>query len=328
MAAPGGRLIVLTGVVAGATFGVLYRVLAEYNWALGVMTIAFVVGVPVVMGVLTVRPIASVSILGRVFLPWATVLIAIVVTALLTLEGAICSAMALPLMLVGASAGGLIELAIRKLLERRVAQHLAVAGVLALPFLSAIEGRSTPPLERRTVDSRVTIDADAATVWRHVASVDEIRPDERYSSLIHWIGFPHPLAATLSHPGVGGVRHATFERGVLFIETITEWQPERALAFTFHAQTDQIPRTALDPHVTVGGEFFDVLEGRYDVLPLADGRCELRLSSRHRLSTRFNRYASLWSDFVMGEIQRTILAVIRDRCESDAAGAGDPVSRA
>ena len=66
-----------------------------------------------------------------------------------------------------------------------------------------------------------------------------------------------------SHEGVGGVRHATFAGGVLFIETVDVWQPDRRLAFSIHAETTQIPAATLDEHVRVGGEFFNVLRGEY-----------------------------------------------------------------
>ena len=45
------------------------------------------------------------------------------------------------------------------------------------------------------------------------------------------IGFPRPIEATLSYEGVGGVRHASFERGLMFVETVTDWEPEHRLAF-------------------------------------------------------------------------------------------------
>lgn len=44
----------------------------------------------------------------------------------------------------------------------------------------------------------------------------------------------------------------------------------------------------------------------------------LRLTSHERLSTHVNPYAGVWTDAVMGEIQRQILEVIRNRAESEA----------
>jgi hypothetical protein len=100
-----------------------------------------------------------------------------------------------------------------------------------------------------------------------------------------WLLLPWVPVLGASFEGVGGVRHASFERGVLFIETVDAWEPERRLAFSIHAQSDQIPPTTLDEHVPVGGPFFDGLRGEYTLEPLPNGATRLRLSSRRRIST-------------------------------------------
>jgi hypothetical protein len=41
----------------------------------------------------------------------------------------------------------------------------------------------------------------------------------------------------------------------------------------------------------------------------------VRLISRERVTTRFNGYATLWTDFLMNDLQDGILRVIRDRAE-------------
>ena len=109
------------------------------------------------------------------------------------------------------------------------------------------------------------------------------------------------------------MRHATFERGVEFLERVTTWDEPRDLGFDIAAGT--IPATGLDEHVTVGGKYFDVLEGHYHIEPLANGDMRLHLTSTHRLSTSFNVYAHLWTDFIMSDTQRYILAIIKRRCE-------------
>jgi hypothetical protein len=110
-------------------------------------------------------------------------------------------------------------------------------------------------------------------------------------------------------------RHASFERGLLFTKTVTTWNPPHVLAFSIRADTQQIPPTTMDEHVTIGGRYFDVLRGEYRLEPRADGSVVLHLSSQERLSTDFNGYAGLWSDAVMRSLQQSILSVIRDRCE-------------
>jgi hypothetical protein len=167
----------------------------------------------------------------------------------------------------------------------------------------------------RSVESAIDIAASSATVWKSIERVPRIRASELQSSWSHAIGFPNPVEATLSAEGIGGIRHATFEGGVLFIETIDTWEPDRRLGFSIRAQTDQIPKTTLDEHVTVGGKFFDVLYGEYVLEPLPNGETRLHLLSRHRVSTDFNWYAHLWTDAVMSDLQQRILRVVKNRSE-------------
>ena len=47
----------------------------------------------------------------------------------------------------------------------------------------------------------------------------------------------------------------------------------------------------------------------------SDGSCILHLSSTHRLSTRFNWYSGWWSEWVMNQLQGSILEASRTRYE-------------
>src|SRR6185436_9226852 len=101
---------------------------------------------------------------------------------------------------------------------------------------------------------------------------------EHGTSWVNRIGFPRPIEARLYGEGVGAVRHATFERGVLFIETITAWDEGSRLAFTIRADTTNIPPTTLDQHVTIGGRYFDVLDGEYRLEELPAGGTRIHLT--------------------------------------------------
>jgi len=261
-------------------------------------------------------------------LGWIPVLASTAGLFIIAWEGLICIAMYLPIGLTCATIGGLLGGYTGRVLQRSAIKNLPMACVAVLPLLVAPwEERAFMHRDLRTFESVITIYAPAETVWRNIERVPAIRPEELTSySWTRTLGFPAPIEATLVCPGqpegfrgdpkqcAGGVRHATFAGGVLFIETIDVWQPNERLAFSIHAETERIPRTTLDEHVRVGGPFFDVLRGEYWLEPI-NGGTRLHLLSRHRLSTNFNWYASLWTDAVMADIQRTILKVILQRCE-------------
>jgi len=228
------------------------------------------------------------SWLARIFAPWIPALICLAAALLLAWEGLICVALLTPIALVMASVGGLCA----GLLRRRFGgSHpgAMLACCLALPLIvSPLEQFRQPERQIRTVATAIAIDAPAPEIWKHIVRVAPIARAELASSWTQRIGFPRPIEATLSREGVGGIRHASFERGVVFIETITRWEPETALAFRIHADPATIPPGALDEHVTVGGPYFDVLEGEYRIEPAGPRRSTLYLTSRHRLSTHIN----------------------------------------
>jgi hypothetical protein len=285
----------------------------------GVVSLSFIVSVPFACGALSVA-------IGRwlgsddwfkhaMMVPLTTLALGLLLCLMLGIEAAICIVMAIPLLLIAVVLGGLMA---HSLLPRNFPfPRLQVTLLVFLPLITAmLEGTLHWPSEKKAITNSIVINASAETIWPLIASVDPIDPSQIPNRWIYRIGFPKPIAATLDHHRAGGVRIATFDRGVSFFETVTEWDPPRRLSFTIHADPDFIPHTAFDQHIIVGGRFYDVLDGTYEIEVLGPGRCRLHLTSNHRLSTRFNAYAAWWSVRIMDQIQGSILEVIRDRAES------------
>ena len=190
-------------------------------------------------------------------------------------------------------------------------------AVALLPFLiSPIEQFKAASAQIRTVPTQIKIHASPQIVWNQIRSVPLITEKEQSFSFSHLIGFPRPVEAKLVGEGVGAVRYATFERGVLFVETINEWDEPHRLSFSIRADTKSIPPTTLDEHVTIGGKYFDVLSGTYSIEDAGNGDVILHLSSSQRLSTRFNFYSHFWTDYLMADLQNYILHIIKNRCEN------------
>src|SRR5882724_1193253 len=302
------------GLAAGVVYGFLIRFLfSNYHlqdyWT--VMTIGFMFLVPFALGILAVyfgEADGPRSWKFRIFMPLVPALLLLLIAAIIGWEGRICLIMALPIFMVMSSAGGLaagIFSTAKNSRGRKV--PFVVFFALAPLISSAIETRLPLPQAMRTVEAQITISAQPHAVWQNIERVREIKPEEQRTGFFHRLGFPRPLEATLSQEGIGGVRHATFERGVLFVETINKWEMDKELAFSIKADTKSIPPTTLDEHVTIGGPYFDVLNGEYRIESTADGKVILHLSSQQRLSTRFNIYAGLWTDYIMRDIQQNIL---------------------
>lgn len=315
--------------LAAALLGVVHGLLARLAFgfeplkdALGVMTASFIFLVPLSIGAVSVAFIDRKKYPGWgwwLLFPIVPAWIALFAALLLAWEGIICIVLWLPIYTVMAWLGGIIAGIVVRLVERRRDQQLAIVGLALLPYIMApAENQLSPPLDLRRVENTIDIAAPPDVIWRNISSVRRFQPSEHHFSWVHAIGFPRPVEATLSHEGVGGVRRATFEGGVVFLETITDWEPQQKLTFSIKANTDAIPARTLDEHVVIGGPYFDVLEGEYELEPLPSGGVRLHLRSRTRLSTAFNAYASLWTDFIMSDVQSYILSILKVRCEREA----------
>ena len=307
-------------VGVGVVYGLIARLAFYYSaWQdlFTVMTCGFIFLMPAALGYLTLRFVANPNIWQRILLPWIPGLILVATAYAVGWEGSICIVMALPAFMVMGTIGGLIEQVSRSKLSERN-QMGALLGVFLLPYAVApMEQMANLPAQIRTVETQIVIDADVETVWQNIIRVPAITAHEQHFNWVHQIGIPKPVEATLSHEGVGGVRHATFEHGVTFVETINEWEPQQSIAFTIDALAETMDVKDLNAKVVVGGAYFDTLDGRYAIEQLADGRVVLHLSSEHRLSTRFNFYAGWWTDWVMRSTQDYILAVVKERCEGN-----------
>ena len=282
-----------------------------------IVSMSFLVLVPVTLGGLTTLlgiRFFSASTFWVFFGPMLTVLIAFVVSIITELEAILCVVVAAPIYLPVALLSGWATSAIIKKRNSR----LNVTFLVFLPLaISPLESLWEQPHETFEVVDTIEIAASPAEVWNEIASVPAIDASELPFQWIYWLDFPRPVSAEIDRHEVGGKRLARFEREVSFFEVVTEWENEKSLAFTIEADPEFIPHTAFDQHIIVGGRFYDVLNGRYEIEALASGKTRLHLTSEHRLSTPFNAYAGWWSEWVMRQVQGSILEVIKNRAEAN-----------
>lgn len=314
--------LIFIGALLGAAYGLIARFVFGLHFSdfFVVMSLAFILGVPCALGFLTawygekLHPKKWWLIWGVI--PWASCLAFILLAYLMQWEGLICIIIWLPILLVCSSIGGFFGFICLKIIKAKRNRNYCIAIVALLPFAVApLEQLRTAPEEIRTVQTQIKIHASPQTVWNQIKTVPLITPQERSFSVSHFIGFPQPLEAKLVGEGIGAVRYATFEKGVMFVETINEWDAPHRLSFSIRADTENIPPKTFDEHVTIGGRHFDVLSGTYRIEDLGNGDVILHLSSNQRLSTRFNFYSHFWTEYLMADLQNYILGIIKKRCE-------------
>ena len=309
----------LKGLLYGVAYGLLARAVfaIEFDWNIlstnGLMTFSFLFLVPFVIGLITAyhrQPTSKVFTLVGIAMPLSSVLGIILISLLAGQEGIICALMAIPVFAVMALLGSFVGV---KLFYNNP-NKMTISFVLFIPFLVApVETYFGLNQEIFTEVTSIQIEATEEVIWKHITRVEPISEEENSISLFQILGFPRPVEAVLDTVAVGGVRIAHFDRGLFFTETVTEMVPNKTLAFTIKADPDAIPPTALDEHVLVGGRYFDILNGKYELEKITSYQYKLTLSSQFRLSTNFNFYSGLWSKLIMRDIQNNILHIIRER---------------
>jgi hypothetical protein len=144
------------------------------------------------------------------------------------------------------------------------------------------------------VENTITISAPPNVVWNQLGQVTDIESEELGVSLALLIGVPRPIKASISAGGVGAVRTSEWEKGVVFREVITSWEPGKKMTYSFDIDPELIPDHALDKHVKLGGEYFSPLDGGYYLLEDDSGNTVLTLKTRLIDNTSFGVYSRIW----------------------------------
>ena len=315
---------ILTAISSLGYMGILWLLYAEKATQeyVQIMCVSYLFLVPMVTGAL-INYFAPKEERGRasnlVWRPTMYSIIALCLSLILKIEGIICVLMAAPVILIMSGLGAVLFHTISRTMDERLERRSMMTLLLLPVILGPIEGSFEPATLGAVTESLMEIAAPLDTVWKNIIRVRKIEKDEIPMSLSTFMGFPDPVEATLSHEGIGGVRRASFKGNVVFTETIDEWEDKRKLSFTIVANTAEIPPTTMDEHMIVGGKYFNVLRGTYEIEDLGNGRCLLKLTSNHVATTHLNTYADLWGRILMQDIQTRILKVIRKRCESGGA---------
>ncbi len=287
-----------------------------FSLAAGIASFAFIVLGPMCIGALTAALAPknwSLNIWYSLFAPWAVIIVFLGLTFVLRFEGAICLVMALPVFLLCASIGGFIIWIIRR---NRLNNKVNVIAAVVIPFLvSPVERSIDLKPQNYEAYTTIIIEAPKEKIWENVVRVKEIKENEDNGKLSKYMGFPRPIKAELDTLSIGGKRRAIFDKGLVFDETVLMYEHDKKMNFSITPLTEEIPPTTLDEHVTVGGKYFTVLDGTYEIEPFSPGKYKLILYSHFKLTTSFNFYSGLWAELIMKDIQNNILQIIKKRSE-------------
>lgn len=306
---------VVYAILVRITFGMKLKAWDDF---FQVMSVTFLFLLPTIIGALTVylssREKAK-RIAYRIFRPWIPVFLFLILTLAWGIEGWACWIMILPVFLLTSSIGGIFG---GYLKTHRKNDRLNISLLILLPFLiGPIESLIETIPGTYKAYTYIDINAPKEKIWDNVTRVKEIPVEQDKGYLTRMLGFPRPVKAELNFEGVGAYRKAIFTKGLVFHETVTEYIDNEKMVFTIKAYPHEIPSTTLDEHVVIGGDYFDVLNGTYELEKLPNGLNRLHLYSHFKMNTTFNFYAGWWGKWIMKDIQNNILQVEKKRSENE-----------
>lgn len=324
----------LFAVGFASLYGLIVRLLFGFmEDFMDIMSVTFLVLVPIFIGFLTVILIPKVlNGAAAFFLPWLTSLVILFITIAFHIEGAICWIMVFPFFAVLAGIGGTIAYSIKQRHARNKdldknkndwgkPNTLNVSVLFFVPaLLGYLEGERTLVPVEYTITKQVEIAAPATEVWSQLTHINELKESERQSSFSNWMGFPKHLRTVADTFALGGTRFAVYEKGLYFKESISEYVTAKRMVLDIKTDPDNIPPTVMDEHILIGGKHLDILKDEYNLEQLPDGNSRLSLSSRFRINTPLNWYAGLWANYLMSDILTGELELVKARATKAVEG--------
>ncbi|MGX5172568.1 hypothetical protein ACUR5C_00910 [Aliikangiella sp. IMCC44653] len=314
------------GSLAGFIWGTVYAIVCGYLFSIGdnysvefleFVSIAMLVISPVSVGVITIFFATQQQATNKnfqLFQPWLPAVGWSIISILLAWETIICIIMLLPLYLPLASLGGVIGGYVRRNFCDKTNLGM-VSCVAILPLLvSPIEMPIQSPEIFHSVSNTIEINAPVEAVWDSIPNIENIKAEELSWNLSHFIGIPKPISASTPVMKIGGIRQLQWEKGVRFQEKITDIINHKRLAYKVIVEQESMKIAALDTHIVIGDQYFDVISGFYR-LDTIGGKTLLTLSTKYRMTSKVNWYGSLWANFVLDDFHTSVLGLIKNRTE-------------
>ena len=304
-------------IVGGALYGIFLRVLfgAMPDDISSVMSIAFLIGTPFVLGALTVYGARhrNQTWVSFIFGPWLAVTFMLLGCAISFLEGSICLAIISPIFFVCASLGG-VTMGIALKMAGKSQTHLRAVAIL--PFLIIAGENSTPLHEKQMVlQQSVVIDASPSTVWSQILTARTIKAEEVPFSVTHFIGVPKPIEGINVQTEEGEIRYSTWERGVTFRALVTNKRPYESITWHYMFDDKSFPPGSMDEHVAIGGKYFDLQDTTFNLYPLPGNKTKLEIVAHFRVSSSINFYAVPMATFIGRDFINSILGLYKGRSE-------------
>jgi len=281
-------------------------VFGTYGYALFLLT-------PFVIGIISAY-IANYRVdIGRGQTAWAVVMAAMLGSLTLVafaVEGLICIIMAAPLGIGMALIGGDLGRAMALQARRPARQTLPCLALL--PLLFSVEN-VLPPSAHFDTEQTIAVAAPPEAVWKSILSTD---PIEGPLALPFRLGVAYPLRGEVIGEGVGAVRYGEFSTGTA-IERMTEWVPNRKLAFEVVRDIPGMRELSPYEHVhaphVIG--YFRTISTSFELVPRPDGGTDIIERTAHELRLDPVPYWLPMAQWIVRQNNARVLAHIRTHAE-------------
>lgn len=310
--------VVTVAVLLAVALLILYYI--AYELGLEVVSLVFLLGVPAVAGfvIMHYRPQGRFrGLFGALFWQLGIMSMAIVLSLISGLEGMICIVMAVGPIFLGTLVGGLIYASVTLGREKLKGRSLA----LTIPFLAVllfgdwIVTAKQEPARTYVIYDEILIDASPEVVFSFLRDIPGISEEEVPTRLVHWLGVPKPTRAVWRETGDETIRYSHWGDAVRFVERITTLDENQRIEWEFEFPGGWVDEGIEDPHVEVGGQYFNVLSGGY-LLEDHGQQTRLILFTRTWDNSRLGAYSEFWHRFFFSDFHQAILPVIKKRAET------------
>ena len=229
---------------------------------------------------------------------------------LLGMEGLLCVAMALPLVVPLGALGAWIAYRAEHWKSR--ARSVAMLALLPPVGLTCDLTAHPPTFVVHTV---VQVAAPPERVWKQViASSNLPQPREWFFRA----GIAYPLRAHIEGSGPAATRYCDFTTGEL-IEPVEAWDEPRLLRF--RVTHNPAPMREWSPYGEITPKhlsgYFVSEHGQFRLTALTDGRTSLEATTWYRHGLWPAEYWRWWSDAIIHRIHFHVLAQIKTRAEAE-----------
>ena len=231
------------------------------------------------------------------------------------LEGLICIILASPLAFLAAFIGGAVRTRGRAVDAAPGRADLPAFALLPLLFaLESVLGTAVQFDTQQTIEVRAPPEA----VWQAIVHMG---PIDEPLALPFRLGVAYPLRGEIIGEGVGALRRGEFSTGTA-LERVTEWVPNRKLAFV--VVTDVPAMRELSPYRHVHAPhvvgYFRTTYTSFELVPLADGGTQVVERTSHELRLEPALYWLPLARWVLHENNTRVLTYIRRHAERSVRG--------